>query len=249
MEIVSILDLLRRHRLLLVPGLGLAVLVGIVALFQVSLSPPGLSSRQTTGGLASAQMLLSATDERASDLRKQSIASTLVSRAAVAGDLVATDGPRADVARRAGIAENELAILSPAAGAPPYSIPISREATAAAATPREPYLVHVTIHPTLPILGVDVNAPDQATAAEVAEAVRAELTDVVEERAGSPAVVVLEELGPVSTRTVVAGPRKAVAVGAALVILVMWCGGVVLVTGLLRVRRDRIASPPAGVIS
>jgi hypothetical protein len=48
MEIVSILWVLRRHRLLVAAGVALTVLVGLVMAYQVSFLPPSLASKQRT---------------------------------------------------------------------------------------------------------------------------------------------------------------------------------------------------------
>ena len=48
MEIVSVLSVLRRYWLLVVPGFFLAMLAGMSMVYNVSLNPPGLASRMTT---------------------------------------------------------------------------------------------------------------------------------------------------------------------------------------------------------
>jgi len=238
MEIVSILQVLRRHRLAIAIGCAFALLVALSTGYKIS--PSGLQSRSHTLGTASAQLLLAATDEPASDLRKRSIAATLPSRASLVGDLVATDEARADVARRAGIKPSELAILGPAAGAPPYAVPISIESTAAAAAASEPYLVRVSARDDLPILSIDTSAPDAASATRLADAARAGIEDVVTERAGAHPVVAAERLGPVTAKTIVAGPRKSLAAITFIVLIALWCGLIVISSGIMaRVRLQR----------
>jgi hypothetical protein len=248
MEFVSILQVLGRHRLAIAIGCAVALLLALSTVYRIS--PGGLQSRSTTAGTANAELLMAATDEPASDLRKRSIAATLPSRASLAGDLVATDEARADVARRAGIKPSELAILGPAAGAPPYAVPISVESTAAAAAAREPYRVRVSAQDELPILSVDVTAPDAASATRLAEAVRSGIEDVVTQRAGEHPVVAIEPLGPVTAKIVVGGPRKSLAAGVFIVLIALWCGLIVISSGIMaRLRFQRTQQPVAAVES
>ena len=237
MELISILVVLRRHLLLVLLGFVIGALIGLH--FVANLSPSGISGRQFTAGEASTQMLFASTAEPASDLRKRSIAATLPGRAAVAGDLVASDASRAAVARRARIDPSDLLILGPAAGAPPYSVPLSREATAAAAAPHERHVVRVRAQAQVPILDIEASAPDPASAARLAGAVRDELEDVVASRSGSRRLVAAQGLGPIVPRIVTGGPKPLIAVPIALLFGIAWAAGIVLVSGLLSRRRGR----------
>src|SRR6185312_5454948 len=70
MEFVSILQVLGRHRLAIAIGCALALLLAISTVYRIS--PGGLQSRSHTAGTANAELLMAATDEPASDLRKRS---------------------------------------------------------------------------------------------------------------------------------------------------------------------------------
>jgi hypothetical protein len=233
MEIVSIIRILRRRWLLLLPGVALAVLVALSVLYRVSLLPPGLAAREQSSGLASVRMLLSANERPAFDLESR-IAATLTARASLVADLAATNTASAHIAARARIDPAQLVILGPAAGAPAVPVPIATDATEAAAGAGGAYRVNVSSDPTVPIVAIHASAPDAATATRLAIATRSELRDIVGQRAGSVPAVTLDGLGPVVERTVVSSPKKPIAVIAAMMVLVFWLAGVVLIVGLVR---------------
>jgi hypothetical protein len=235
MEIVSILRALRRHWLLLVPGFALSVFVGLSVLYDVSLKPPSMASRQTTGGVATGRELLTALDAPVFKLDpRANISSSLLSRAIMLSDLAATDGLRRDIARRSGIDVGELAILGPASGKPEIEVPIAVESTAAAALQHEPYFVKVTTGAQLPVISVQASAPDEAAAGRLVDAVRDAMRDAIADRTHGKAVVGMESLGPTTHRTIVNAPKKPVAVIAVVVLFSLWCAGVVLLSGLWR---------------
>jgi capsular polysaccharide biosynthesis protein len=241
MEIVSIIRILRRHWLLVLPGVALAVLVALSVLYRVSLLPPGLAARDQSSGVATARVLLAANDQPAFDLDSR-IASTVTDRASLVADLAATDAATAQAARRAGVDPAQLVILGPAAGAPAVPVPIAAEATSAAAGAGGAYRVNVSSQPTVPIIEIHASAPDAATAARLAVAVRTGLEEIVHQRTGPNPAVTMERLGPVVARDVVSSPKKAMAVIALTMVLVLWLVGlVVLVEVVRRLRAARAA--------
>lgn len=239
MEIVSIIRILRRHWLLLLPGGALAVLVALSVLYRVSLAPLSLGARTQSSGVASTRMLLSANERTPFDLDSR-IAATLTDRASLVADLAATATATSHIAARAGVDPGQLAIFGPAAGAPAVPVPIAAEATTAAAGSGGSYRVNVSSDPTVPIIEIHASAPDAATATRLAVAARSEVKDIVDQRAGLVPAVTLERLGPVVQRAVVKSPKKPIALIGAMMVLVLWLAGVVVLVGIVdRLRASR----------
>jgi hypothetical protein len=232
MEIVGIIRIIRRHWLLMLPGVVLALLAALSILYRLSLLPPAIAARDHSSGVATARVLLGANEQPAFDLDSR-IASTVTNRASLVADLAASDAATVRAARRAGVDRAQLVILGPAAVGPPLPVPIATEATTAAASGGT-YRVTVSSDPTVPIIEVHAAAPDAATATRLAVAVRSELEDIVHERTGARPVVTIERLGPVAARTMLSAPRKAVALVAFMLVLAFWVFGTVVLVGFVR---------------
>jgi hypothetical protein len=229
MEIISILRILRRRWLLLLPGVALAALAGLTVLYQV----PSMKSRETVSGTASGRVLLAARDVPAFDL-DSGISGTLPNRAVMLSDLMATDRSRASIARRAGVDAADLAILGPASGAPEIGVPIAVESTAAASLAYEPYVVNITTEAQVPIITVRGSASDSATAAKLVDATRAEMEKTIASDSGAQKVIGAERLGPVAQRTVRDAPAMPLGIAVAMLVFGFWACGVVIAIGLLR---------------
>ena len=233
MEIVSIIRILRRHWWFVVPGFGLAVLVALAAHYRISVAPPGLASRDHASGVATVRVLLAANDQQPFDLDSR-IASTLTQRASLVADLAATDAARTQIARDAGIDPAGLGVVGPAAGPPAVPVPIAVQATAAGATAPGAYLLNVTADPSVPIIEVRASAPDVGSATRLALAARTGLEEIVRQHTGSRPAVAMQRLGPVVARPVFSGPKKAIAVIAAFMVILLWMVGVVVGVGIVR---------------
>ena len=68
MEFVTILRELWRQRALVLAGAALAIALGLMTAYKVSLAPPKLESRQYRVGVASARMLIDTPDSQVVDL-------------------------------------------------------------------------------------------------------------------------------------------------------------------------------------
>jgi hypothetical protein len=238
MEMIAILRVLQRHRLLALAGLPLAALVGLALMYQVSLFPPGLASKDHASGVATQRLLIAAADAPSFGLGTD-ITGTLAGRAVLLGDLMSTDAVRADIARRAGLTPSELAIIGPSQGKPPLEISLAVAATEVANATTEPYLIAVSADGTIPIISMSVAAPNAAGAARVADAAAASLLQVMKDKTKGAPGLQIERLGLPQAKTIVDGPRKVMGVAAAFVFMVLWCSGIVLCTGLLRQWRRR----------
>lgn len=245
MEIVAILRLLRRRWPWLLPGVALAVLAGLSAVYRVS--PSGLESRTVSGGSASGRVLIAALDAPAFNLDSD-VSGSLTNRAVMLSNLMGTDALREDIARRAGVAPKDLVVFGPAAGTPEFPVPIAIKSTEAALVPRQPYTATVAAAPLVPIITVRASAPEAAQAAKVVDAVRAAMEQVVKVRSGENQAIAVERMGPVASRTIVKEPGKALAVIAFVLVLAVWASTLVVMHGVLRyvrASRRRGARPAA----
>lgn len=244
MELVGIFRVLRRHRVLVAAGLIPALLVALALMFEVSIAPPGVASREATAGLATSRVLLVARDEPSADLGT-AVTTSLAARSILLADLLATDRARTELARRASLSVTDLAVLGPAAGAPPLALPLALEATDAAATGPEPYRVTADADGIIPIITLRTTAPDAAAAGRVADAAAATLERLSAGNPGSRPTVAVERLGPAVLRTTVSSPGIAGALVAAALTFLVWCTGIVLVVGVHRSVRARRGRPAA----
>jgi hypothetical protein len=243
MEIISILRVLRRFRLLVAAGAALSILVALMMAYQVSFLPPSLASKQRTSGVATARVIIAARTQPAFDL-KSHITDTLGTRAALLADLLSNEDLRARIARGAGLKPDEVAVLTPVWGAPTIDIALPVSATEAASLAYEPYVLRVTSAGKIPIIALRAIGPDPVRAAKVANAGIAAIDELIANRSPGRPNIVVEKLGPALTTTVVTGPRRAVAAGAALVVFGLWCTGIVVLAGLARRRRRSPGSAP-----
>lgn len=242
MQIVSILRQLWRHRLLVAVGLALALLVGTLMAYRVSFGlPPAFETRQYKVGIASAEVLVDSPNSQVIDLggsETRADVASLSSRARLLGDLVATSPLKDQIARRAGIAPDLLIAIRPSVA--PFVEPTPLE-TGAAVSTSDPSanILSVRVHESLPIIGADAQAPDPALAARISDATVTELGLYLGKAATAESVpdarkLVLEALGPARSSVATRGPKRSFALFGGLVVLVVWCAGILLATALAR---------------
>ena len=241
MEIVGILRVLGRHRVLVALGAVPAVLIALNLVFQVSLTPPGLASRATASGSATARVFLAGRDEPSADLGTQ-VTDSLGARSVLLADLLATDSTRTSIARAARVPA--VAVMSPATGQPPLQLPLGLDATKAALLATEPYSLAVTADGQIPIITMRATGPDSAAAARVVDAASAMLSQLAGGKPGQQGPVLINRLGPAVQRPVITSPRKAIGVVAGLLVFTLWCMAIVLGAGLARRRLEQ--RQPAG---
>jgi hypothetical protein len=197
LELISILRVLRRHRLLVGAGVALAVFVAMLASYQVSFFPPKLGSRVKTSGTATARVI------------------------------------------GAGLKPGEVGVMSPVWSAPKIALPLPVSATEAAGLAREPYLLTVSSTGDIPIITLKATGPDALRAATVVNSGITAIGGLIAARSKGRPEILVERLGPAVARTTVAGPRKAVALAGAFVVLGMWCAGIVVLEWFVRRRLGR----------
>jgi hypothetical protein len=237
MEFVPILRELWHRRYLVALAAVLAIGIGVMTVYKVSLAPPGLESRQYHVGLATARMLIDTPESQVVDLSPKG-ADGLGTRANLLANLMASSPVKAIIASHAGVDQNALIAIAPSSSGPVVSTLLSQRAAASASNP-ESYILTLSSDEALPIISVDVQAPDAQQAARLADAATTGLRDYLKSVAAAQNVpnarqLVISTLGPAQSGNVVRGPRRLIAIFAALFIFGFACAAVIVVSGLAR---------------
>jgi hypothetical protein len=231
MGFVALLRVLWRRRIAVLVGLFVAIAVGVVGI-KMKGAPTATTS--------SASRVLIDTPRSLVATAKAPGAPTIYQRARVIADLMASESAEAEVARRAGLATDEVAVLGPGAAAPPPVITSIAEQAAEVVRPTAPYLVSVEVTPGLPILTITATGADLDTAVALGEAAVDTLPAVATAAPGGGDSVKVETLGEPNIATKVSGGRKMIA-AAALFLFGVWCLVIVALDRPLRRRRRRRA--------
>jgi len=239
-EVVQLLKVLLRRRLLVAIGAVLAVCVGAYLLY---------SAREQTSGSASARVLIDAPNSPSANLESE-VAVTLPARASLLADLMTTEAARAATARAAGLDRDELAVLGPAAlAAPTVPVALAVRASEAAREVREPYVLRIEGDTNAPFATLEVTAPDVAAAAKLVTAARTTLESVVARQDQGQAEISVERAGAVTVVPVVKSSSRVLAVLGAGLLFLLWCVAIIVVSGLLRHRRPPRGSPTLRSVS
>ena len=167
MELVALLRVLWRHRILVVVGGVVAIGMGLV-----------LTKGPTTiSGVASMRVRL---DTPASELLEANPdgAETLGWRAQLLGDVMTTDAMRLRIAHDMGANANDVVLATPAQSvAPiPLSLPVAALDAAATSAASKPFQVDFVAASPLPIIRIDTRAPSRSAAVRLAAVAANELT-------------------------------------------------------------------------
>lgn len=233
MELVAVLRVLWRFRLVVILGLFVAAGLGY-------LMTKGPTTRQ---GVASTRVMLDT--PKSQTLEADSLfGPSLEWRAALTGDLMSSDAVTERVAREMGIPAKSLYVHAPYMSVPPVAAQLPRHALEAASAVSEPYELAIQVVPPLPILTIDARAPSRAQAAKLAasgaEAVKAK-SDELTVPGGK---FLVGQISPIRTREIVNGPRKAIAAAITVILFLVWCSAITLIAGLAR-RRSVPHTAPA----
>jgi len=232
MELLSVLRLLAEKRLLVALGAVAAVLAGIVASGALGVGP--MSAPERTSGVASSRTLVDTPRPLAADLGASD--ATIDAQAVLLAESLADAGLRAALARSAGVPARELTVLSVRSEQSVRS-PLAEAAEEAAQTAGGAYTLKVHAPPDVPIITVVAAAPDRLTAARLAAAAPPVLESLAAARAPTQSRrLSAERLGPVRVAEVKSGGVKPLTgIVGAVALFAMWCGGIVILSGLARV--------------
>jgi hypothetical protein len=239
MELIAVLRILGRHRILVALGVALAILIAAAML-----------ARAHTARVAEASqsLLMSTPDATVLDTTSK-IAATLPDRATLLADLMMSEGARDRVARRARVSPSQLAIRGPAVGITQVAtaLPVAAEAASA---PEAPYAVEVstqdpTVGSGVPLITVTVTGADSTTAEDIASATVAVMREIAQ--GGTRASGILAyALGPPSVQTLAAGSKHKTVLSlvAGVGFLCLWCTGIVVAGGIRRRVRQPVSGGP-----
>jgi hypothetical protein len=247
MGTVRLAQALRRRRLALLLGAVLAVLIAIAGVYQISLSPPGLASKETTTGSATQRVLIDTPSSLLGDSYPRGSTGAAF-RAAYLGNLVGAQPTLEAIANRMGIAPSEVAIVLSGAAPPGTMSPAAIKATEAS-PPRQKYILTYGETPGLPLLNVYAAAPTEAAARELARAGSAALVQVVGEGGEATSGARVRAVGSLTSNVKASGPRKSQALVMAFVFFIFWLFAVLAVDRMLRTRRRRRLETALGGLS
>lgn len=237
MDLVIILRVLAKHRILTGAGIIFAVAVGLLA---------GRSSAETSvSGAATMRVLLDTTDSQVAEAQTRA-SDVLASRAALLGDALAADGERAALAAAAGVPAEQLTVLGPMALAQPaVTTPLVKEVSSGALAPSTPYIIDLFADGQTPVIAIEAYAPDRAQAARLAEAAKEGLKSllVTLDSTGSKGFAIENVSSLRTEEVVVAARRKVMMLAGAMAAFGFWCVALVFLVGI--VRRLRGAVQPA----
>ena len=242
MELVGILRLLWRERVLVAVAAIVAIFAGFALAFPISF-PPKLESRQYEVGLGSLEALVDTPSSQVVDLGGDTGADieTLAGRATLLASLMTSSPLKDEIARRAGVDARELIAIPPSgAGSGATSSPEKSGTGIDINDPRAKILKAKV--PTLdsgdvPIISVNTQAPTAAVAARLADESVKVLKDHLKSVAGADNVpdarqVVVAELGPARSSVESRGPAQFLGIVAGLFVFLLGCAAIVGVTAL-----------------
>jgi hypothetical protein len=231
MEVVVIMRVLWRFRLLMAVAGLLAVLAGVATVYRIGV-PPKLESRQYTVGVGAASALVDTPSSQTVDLGDETGANiaTLAARATLLASVMTSSPIKDEIAKRAGVAPDKLLVGDAATGGASggASAVAGRDAVTLQAT------VPVVDSGEVPIIAVRTQAPTAAQARRVADAAFEELKLQLASVAGIDKVpdarrLTVRRLGTASAATLQQGPGMVLGLVIGLVAFLVGC---TLIVGL-----------------
>jgi hypothetical protein len=244
MELLSLFHVLARHRIAVGLGVLASLVVGLAAIGGLPFGPS--ASGGQTAGAAHTRLLIDLRYSLIDDLHSSS--DTIGTQAAMLVDLMAAEPQVRAIARGAHVPASQILVLRPALTSPTRPSPLADDASVAAATPTA-YTLTVSAAVALPIVTIDARAPDARTAARLVQAAAGAMQSLAASRAPSARrALVVRPLEPVRAAVVVStGRRKIMALVLSVLIFTLWCGGIVIASGVKRAfRRDAVRAAGAG---
>jgi hypothetical protein len=223
-ELVGILRLVSRRRILVAIGAVAAIAVGILV----------AGGETKTSGAASARLML---DTAKSQLIHQapSGSGTLTWRTVLLAYLAGSRPLMDRIVNGIGIRRNELVVVYPKLEVPERPAALPSRAAEVATVTSEKYILLVDFDELLPIISLEAEAPDRAAAARLVEAAVSTLKDTGTPVRVTPQIQALavESMGPVRSKAIVHKPQPLLGVAIAVALFGVWSAGVVFIPLLL----------------
>jgi hypothetical protein len=226
MDTVMILRGLWRRRLYVAGVVLLAALAGITVAYRISL-PPSLHSRSYKVGIATSRIFIDTPSSQVVEVAPRG-GDKLGTRAGLIASLMVDGTIKAAIARRAGLTPEQFDATSDS----------SSESSPAVAPPKARSLLLTTQVVTnnagdeLPIIQIEAQAGDGAAAAKLAGAAVTGLRDYLSSKAAVQRVpdakrLQVDGLGAPQARDVSRGPRRLLALLAAIAVFAAGCAAIV----------------------
>jgi hypothetical protein len=252
MAVVAILRELWRHRLLVLLGVFVALAVQLLMVYRVSPGvPPKLESRQYDVGVASSAVLIDSQSSQVVDLGGGEVRTdviALAARAKLLANLLATRPLRDDIARLAGVRPDRL-ITQVSSTTEEVKQPVSEEATGIVVRPddADASILNLQTSETVPIITVTAQAPQEKVASRIASStvatLRAYLTSVAAtNRVPDVRQLVMRQLGEPTSATSGRGPDTTRAAMMFVLLLALWCAGILAMSGLSTAWREALVA-------
>ncbi|MGZ5335933.1 MAG: hypothetical protein ACXWFV_10920, partial [Solirubrobacterales bacterium] len=231
MDAVTILREIWRCRVPVGLAAVVAILVGLVLTYTVSLPP---KSRKYEVGIASSRILVDTPSSQVVNVEPRGL-ETLGVRASVLANVMTEEEIKTIIATDAGLNPSELvagvefegalpADLSRAVGNPEAHLLTARTPTDQDNVP-------------LPIIEIEAQAPDSAAAVRLADAAVAGLGGYLASKAANESVpatrrLQVNGLGAPQVRQDIRGPKRVVALGVAVFVFLCGCAGILVLSAL-----------------
>ena len=237
MELLAVLHVLWRRRLLVALGALAAIAIGVLV-------TRGEPSRT---GIATTRVILDTPDSLIVRADPPG-AETLEWRSVLLVDLMATPAAVEQVAREVGVPADQVAVVIPALTVPERPLPLAERALETAATRSEPYQLSVHTDSADPIISIDASAPTRAGAARLAGAAIRALRSLATASPPSPEVqeLQIEQVRPIASHVKVTPTRRIPGPAIAFLLFAAWCSALAVAASLARrVAPERLSRPAA----
>jgi hypothetical protein len=242
MEIADIYWTLRRRWFAVAMVLCIAAIAALLTAYRVTVSPLGLSSRVSTSGAATAQLLIDSPRSALADLTQDPV--PLSTRAGIFAQFMSSNDVRDAIGRAARLRPDRITTqgpFSPTGGTINVPPPGAARGNQVADEQRA-YRLNFVAQSELPIVTIFARAPTAAEAARLADASVTGVRSYVDGLQRTAAVqpvrrVVVRGLGSAQAQTVTSGGTKALAVLTFLAVSIL---GLILVLGITAARRHRL---------
>jgi len=231
MELLPLLRLAWQRRIAIAVGVVLALVAGL--LLRSTLT-------ETREGVAEVRIVIDTPVSQLVDASPKG-ADSLGWRTELLADLLTTQATRMRIARDAGIAVQDLVVISPSLNTPVVPTTLPRRAAGPAAGASGDYVLTVLEDGVLPVISLQARAPNGAMATRLAAAgaaaLKADAVPPVDGPLTQP--IVVEDVGAIQTLELSSGVTKKSVAGAA-ALLLLWCAAVLLVPGAVSWARGEI---------
>jgi hypothetical protein len=242
---------LSRSRLGLLIAGAVALLAASRVLFSISVLPPGLESRSIDVATASTHVLIDTPRSTLTDLRQDFYEiRSLSQRAVILGNVMASPPVRDFIGKRVGIPADSISVTAPVTPDQPQVVKSAEDAPHTSDILKRPteYRLSIQANPTVPVLDIYAEAPNENAAKGLAVGAingLRDYLDLVADQRGTPGdeQVDLQQLGQVRGGVINSGAGITMAIIVFALVYAL-CSAAVL--WIARVRRGWAAAEGLG---